>query len=49
MASHIGQKISPKGELQLKNFLKEIIFQRNTLKIFDDIERIINVDEILFI
>ena len=45
LASHIGQKLSSKAETQLKNFLKDIITKRNNLGIFEDIERLVNVDE----
>ena len=45
MSSHIGQKITSRGEMQLLKFLKDIIAKPNCLDIFDDLERIINVDE----
>jgi hypothetical protein len=45
LALHIGQKLSTKTETQLKNFLKDIITKRKNLGIFEDIERLVNVDE----
>ena len=41
MSSHIGQKITSRGEMQLLKFLKDILAKRNCLNIFDDLEQLL--------